>query len=251
MTKVLLNRVSKNFSKLKAVENLRLEIQDGEFLTILGPSGCGKTTTLRLVLGSLHPDKGDIYFDDDLVTNLSVHQRNVGIVYQNYALFPHMTTRENVAFGLKIRKLSKQEVDKKLKDTFKLLEIEGLEERYPREMSGGQQQRVALARALIVEPRLLLLDEPLSNLDARLRANLRHELRNFQKWLGITTIYVTHDQEEALAISDRVAIMNEGQLVQVGKPLDIYFHPKHPFAKEFFSDIIKQRLSDLKSLGVA
>lgn len=250
MTKVFLDHVSKSFSKLQAVDNLRLEIQEREFLTILGPSGCGKTTTLRLILGSLRPDKGDIYFDDELVTNLPVHQRNVGIVYQNYALFPHMTARENVAFGLRVRKLSKQEVTSRLKDTFKLLEIEGLEERYPREMSGGQQQRVALARALIVEPRLLLLDEPLSNLDARLRTNLRQELRKFQKWLGITTIYVTHDQEEALAISDRIAIMNEGQLIQVGKPLDIYFHPNHPFAKEFFGDIIKQRLSELKSLGV-
>lgn len=250
MTRVMLSHVSKSFSKVQAVENLRLEVEEGEFLTILGPSGCGKTTTLRLILGSLRPDQGDIYFDDELVTNLPVHHRNVGIVYQNYALFPHLTARENVAFGLRVRKLSKQEVDAKVKDTFKLLQIEGLEERYPRELSGGQQQRVALARALIVEPRLLLLDEPLSNLDARLRADLRQELRKFQKWLGITTIYVTHDQEEALAISDRIAIMNNGQLVQAGKPLDIYFHPKHPFAKEFFGDVIKRRLSELKSLGV-
>lgn len=250
MTRVMLSHVSKSFSKVQAVENLRLEIEEGEFLTILGPSGCGKTTTLRLILGSLRPDQGDIYFDDELVTNLPVHRRNVGIVYQNYALFPHLTARENVAFGLRVRKLSKQEVDAKVKDTFKLLQIEGLEERYPRELSGGQQQRVALARALIVEPRLLLLDEPLSNLDARLRADLRQELRKFQKWLGITTIYVTHDQEEALAISDRIAIMNNGQLVQAGKPLDIYFHPKHPFAKEFFGDVIKRRLSELRSLGV-
>lgn len=250
MTRVMLSHVSKSFSKVQAVENLRLEIEEGEFLTILGPSGCGKTTTLRLILGSLRPDQGDIYFDDELVTNLPVHHRNVGIVYQNYALFPHLTARENVAFGLRVRKLSKQEVDAKVKDTFKLLQIEGLEERYPRELSGGQQQRVALARALIVEPRLLLLDEPLSNLDARLRADLRQELRKFQKWLGITTIYVTHDQEEALAISDRIAIMNNGQLVQAGKPLDIYFHPKHPFAKEFFGDVIKRRLSELRSLGV-
>lgn len=250
MTRVMLSHVSKSFSKVQAVENLRLEVEEGEFLTILGPSGCGKTTTLRLILGSLRPDQGDIYFDDELVTNLPVHHRNVGIVYQNYALFPHLTARENVAFGLRVRKLSKQEVDAKVKDTFQLLQIEGLEERYPRELSGGQQQRVALARALIVEPRLLLLDEPLSNLDARLRADLRQELRKFQKWLGITTIYVTHDQEEALAISDRIAIMNNGQLVQAGKPLDIYFHPKHPFAKEFFGDVIKRRLSELRSLGV-
>lgn len=250
MTRVTLRHVSKSFSKVQAIQDLTLEVKEGEFLTILGPSGCGKTTALRLILGALHPNKGDIYFDDELVTNLPLHKRNVGIVYQNYALFPHLTARENVAFGLKVRKLSKRDVDAKVKDTFKLLLIEDLEERYPREMSGGQQQRVALARTLIVEPRLLLLDEPLSNLDARLRANLRHELRNFQKWFGITTIYVTHDQEEALAISDRIAIMNEGKLIQVGKPLDLYFHPKHPFTKEFLGDVIKQRLNELTSLGI-
>jgi len=250
MTKVILSDVSKSFSKVQAVKDLGLEIEEGEFLTILGPSGCGKTTALRLILGALRPDKGDIYFDDELVTNLPLHKRNVGIVYQNYALFPHLTARGNVAFGLKVRKLPRQEIEAKVKDTFKLLQIEGLEERYPREMSGGQQQRIALARALIVEPRLLLLDEPLSNLDARLRANLRHELRNFQKWFGITTIYVTHDQEEALAISDRIAIMNNGELIQVGKPLDLYFHPKHSFTKEFLGDVIKQRLSELTSLGL-
>jgi len=250
MTKVVLDHVSKSYSKTKAVENLRLEIEDGEFLTVLGPSGCGKTTTLRLILGSLRPDKGDVYFDGEVVTDVPVHRRNTGIVYQNYALFPHMTTRENVAFGLKVRKLPKEEADRKLREMFKLMEIDGLEERHPRQLSGGQQQRVALARALIVEPRLLLLDEPLSNLDARLRSGLRKELRGFQKWFGITTIYVTHDQEEALSISDRVAIMNDGQLVQVGKPLDIYFHPRHAFAKEFFSDVIKERLSELKTLGV-
>jgi putative spermidine/putrescine transport system ATP-binding protein/spermidine/putrescine transport system ATP-binding protein len=175
MTKVFLDHVSKSFGKLQAVDNFRLEIQEGEFLTILGPSGCGKTTALRLILGALRPDKGDIYFNDKLVTNLLLHERNVGIVYQNYALFPHLTARENVAFGLRVRKRSKQEINTKVKDTFKLLKIEDLDGRYPRELSGGQQQRVALARTLIVEPQLLLLDEPLSNLDARLRAELRHE----------------------------------------------------------------------------
>ena len=250
MTRVVLSHVSKSFSKVEAVKDLSLEIQEGEFLTLLGPSGCGKTTALRLILGALHPDKGDIYFDDEPVTNLPLHERNVGIVYQNYALFPHLTARENVAFGLRVRQLPQPEIAAKTGDAFKLLQIQGLEERYPRELSGGQQQRVALARTLVVEPRLLLLDEPLSNLDAKLRANLRHELRNFQKWLGITTIYVTHDQEEALAISDRIAIMNNGQVIQLGKPLDVYFHPRHPFAKEFFSDVIRQRLEELVSLGV-
>ena len=250
MTRVVLSHVSKSFSKVEAVKDLSLEIQEGEFLTLLGPSGCGKTTALRLILGALHPDKGDIYFDDEPVTNLPLHERNVGIVYQNYALFPHLTARENVAFGLRVRQLPQQEIAARTREAFKLLQIQGLEERYPRELSGGQQQRVALARTLVVEPRLLLLDEPLSNLDAKLRANLRHELRNFQKWLGITTIYVTHDQEEALAISDRIAIMNNGQVIQLGKPLDVYFHPRHPFAKEFFSDVIRQRLEELVALGV-
>ncbi len=250
MTRVVLSHVSKSFSKVEAVKDLSLEIQEGEFLTLLGPSGCGKTTALRLILGALHPDKGDIYFDDEPVTDLPLHERNVGIVYQNYALFPHLTARENVAFGLRVRQLPQQEIAARTREAFKLLQIQGLEERYPRELSGGQQQRVALARTLVVEPRLLLLDEPLSNLDAKLRANLRHELRNFQKWLGITTIYVTHDQEEALAISDRIAIMNNGQVIQLGKPLDVYFHPRHPFAKEFFSDVIRQRLEELVALGV-
>ena len=249
MTRVTLHHVFKSFSTVQAVKDLTLDIREGEFLTILGPSGCGKTTTLRLILGAIRPDQGNIHFDDELMNDVPLHERNVGIVYQDYALFPHLTVYENVAFGLKVRKLSKQAIDEKVRRFVKLLQIEGLETRYPRELSGGQQQRVALARALVVEPRLLLLDEPLSNLDARLRASLRHELRNFQKWLGITTIYVTHDQEEALVISDRIAIMNNGQLVQVGKPLAVYFYPEHPFVAEFMG-VIKERLKDLTSLGV-
>ncbi len=249
MTRVTLHHVSKSFSKVQAVNDISLDVKDGEFLTILGPSGCGKTTTLRLILGALRPDQGNIYFNDELMNDIQLYKRNVGIVYQRYALFPHLTIYENVAFGLKVRKLSKQLIDKKVRRFLKLLQIEGLKTRYPRELSGGQQQRVALARALVVEPRLLLLDEPLSNLDARLRANIRHDLRSFQKWLGITTIYVTHDQEEALVISDRIAIMNNGQLLQVGKPLEVYFHPKHPFVAEFMG-VIKERLKDLTSLGV-
>lgn len=249
MARVTLHHVSKSFSRVQATKDLSIDIRDGEFLTILGPSGCGKTTTLRLILGALHPDQGNIYFDDELMNDVPIYRRNVGIVYQNYALFPHLTVYENVAFGLKVRKLSKQKIDEKVRRFVKLLQIEGLETRYPRELSGGQQQRVALARALVVEPRLLLLDEPLSNLDARLRASLRHELRNFQKWLGITTVYVTHDQEEALVISDRVAIMNNGQIIQVGKPLEVYFHPEHHFVAEFMG-VIKERLKDLTSLGV-
>ena len=249
MASVTLHHVSKSFSEVQAVDDLSLDIKDGEFLTIIGPSGCGKTTTLRLILGVIRPDNGDIYFNDTLMNTIRLYDRNVGIVYQNYALFPHLTVYENIAFGLKVRKLSKQAIAEKVRQFVKLLQIEGLEMRYPRELSGGQQQRVALARALVVEPQLLLLDEPLSNLDARLRASLRHELRNFQKWLGITAIYVTHDQEESLAISDRIGIMNNGQLLQVGKPLEVYFHPEHPFVEEFMG-VIKERLQELSSLGI-
>ncbi len=249
MASVTLHHVSKSFGEVQAVNDLSLDIKDGEFLTIIGPSGCGKTTTLRLILGVIRPDHGDIYFDESLMNKIRLYERNVGIVYQNYALFPHLTVYNNIAFGLKVRTLSKQVIAEKVGQFVMLLQIEGLEMRYPRALSGGQQQRVALARALVVEPQLLLLDEPLSNLDARLRTSLRHELRNFQKWLGITAIYVTHDQEESLAISDRIGIMNNGQLLQVGKPLEVYFHPEHTFVEEFMG-VIKERLQELSSLGI-
>ncbi|ASI98292.1 ABC transporter ATP-binding protein [Thermococcus celer] len=210
-----------------------LRVKDGEFLTLLGPSGCGKTTTLRIIAGFEKPDGGEVLFDGRPVNDLAPYERGIGIVFQDYALFPHMTVFRNVAFGLEMKGLPKEEIKRKVGRALKLVGLEGLENRYPEQLSGGQQQRVALARALVVEPDLLLLDEPLSNLDAKIRERLRGEIRRIQRELGITTIYVTHDQEEAMAISDRIAVMNVGRVEQVGKPLELYYHPRTEFVARF------------------
>jgi len=202
-----------------------LEVKEGEFFTLLGPSGCGKTTTLRIIAG-FEKAKGRVYFDDEDVTDKPPYERNIGIVFQDYALFPHMTVFENVAFGLRMRKVPEGEIKKMVKEVLSLVGLEGFENRYPEQLSGGQQQRVALARALVIKPRLLLLDEPLSNLDAKIRERLRGIVKRIQRELGITTIYVTHDQEEAMAISDRIAIMKDGKIVQIGEPLELYYHPR-------------------------
>ena len=211
----------------------RLKARNGEFLTLLGPSGCGKTTTLRIVAGLEKPDSGEVLFDGKAVNDLPPYERNIGIVFQDYALFPHMTVFKNVAFGLEMRKLPRSEIEKKVKWALELVGLSGFENRYPEQLSGGQQQRVALARALVVEPEVLLLDEPLSNLDAKIRERLRSEIKRIQRELGITAIYVTHDQEEAMAISDRIAVMNFGRVEQVGKPLELYYHPKTEFVARF------------------
>jgi len=223
---------------LKEWEDFRLEIgelavEHGEFLTLLGPSGCGKTTTLRIIAGFEKPDRGEILFDGKLVNDLPPYERNIGIVFQDYALFPHMTVFKNVAFGLEMKKLPKGEIERKVRWALELVGLIGFENRYPEQLSGGQQQRVALARALVVEPEVLLLDEPLSNLDAKIRERLRGEIKRIQRELGITTIYVTHDQEEAMAISDRIAVMNVGHVEQVGKPLELYYRPKTEFVARF------------------
>ncbi|AAL81874.1 putative sugar-binding transport ATP-binding protein [Pyrococcus furiosus DSM 3638] len=210
-----------------------LEAKPGEFLTLLGPSGCGKTTTLRIIAGFEKPDKGKIYFDDTVMNDVPPYERNIGIVFQDYALFPHMTVYDNISFGLKLRKLSKEEIKRRVSWALELVGLKGFEDRYPEQLSGGQQQRVALARALVIEPQLLLLDEPLSNLDAKIRERLRGEIKRIQKELGITTIYVTHDQEEAMAISDRIAVMSVGKIEQVGNPLDLYYNPKNEFVARF------------------
>lgn len=210
-----------------------LEAKPGEFLTLLGPSGCGKTTTLRIMAGFEKPDKGKIYFDDTVMNDVPPYERNIGIVFQDYALFPHMTVYDNISFGLKLRKLSKEEIKRRVSWALELVGLKGFEDRYPEQLSGGQQQRVALARALVIEPQLLLLDEPLSNLDAKIRERLRGEIKRIQKELGITTIYVTHDQEEAMAISDRIAVMSVGKIEQVGNPLDLYYNPKNEFVAKF------------------
>lgn len=210
-----------------------LEAKQGEFLTLLGPSGCGKTTTLRIIAGFEKPDKGRVYFDDTVVNDVPPYERNIGIVFQDYALFPHMTVYDNISFGLKLRKLPKEEIRRRVSWALELVGLKGFEDRYPEQLSGGQQQRVALARALVIEPQLLLLDEPLSNLDAKIRERLRGEVKRIQKELGITTIYVTHDQEEAMAISDRIAVMSVGRIEQVGNPLDLYYNPKNEFVAKF------------------
>jgi len=225
--------LSKQFGKTVAVESLSLEIRDGEIMTLLGPSGCGKTTTLRCIAGLLTPDKGEIYLGDDRITDLPPERRGVGLVFQNYALWPHMTLYDNLAFGLQLRKVAKAEIQRRISEALAMVRLSGFEERYPRQLSGGQQQRVALARALVIEPKLLLLDEPLSNLDAQLREEMRFEIRELQKNLGITSVYVTHDQAEALVLSDRVAILHEGQLVQVGSPSEIYNRPGNRFVAGF------------------
>ncbi|HPU77283.1 MAG TPA: ABC transporter ATP-binding protein [Thermosynergistes sp.] len=233
---VALVNVTKRFEKLVAVSSLSLEIKKGEFLSLLGPSGCGKTTTLRIIAGFTEPDEGDVFIDDKPMKKVNVRERCVGIVFQNYALFPNLNIMENIAFGLRARKIKEEEIKRRVNE---LLELIGLVDRaraYPRELSGGQQQRVALARALAINPQVLLLDEPLSALDAKVRNALRFEIKRIQRQSGIPTLYVTHDQEEALSISDRVAIMNEGKLEQVGEPLEIYTKPRTKFVADFVGD---------------
>ena len=230
---IRLEDVVKRFGTLEAVSHVSLDIKDGELFTLLGPSGCGKTTLLRLVGGFHKPDHGRIYFGDREVSSLAPYERNIGMVFQNYALWPHMTITSNVAYGLKIKKISASEIAEKVSRTLKLVNLTGLENRYPGQLSGGQQQRVALARALVLNPDVLLLDEPLSNLDAKIRIQVRAEIRKLQKELGITTIYVTHDQEEALTLSDRIAVTNFGKLQQIGSPRDLYERPENPFVADF------------------
>ncbi|RLF77714.1 ABC transporter ATP-binding protein [Palaeococcus sp. (in: euryarchaeotes)] len=233
MVSVRLKDVVKTFGETVALKGISLEIQHGELFTLLGPSGCGKSTTLRIIAGLDFPDSGVVSFDEDDVTYLSSSERGAVLVFQNYALWPHMSVYDNVAYGLKIKKLPKEEIDKKVKWALELVRLTGLEDRYPTQLSGGQQQRVAIARALVVEPRILLLDEPLSNLDAKLRLEMRSEIRRIQRELGITVLYVTHDQEEAMAISDRIAVMNVGTVEQVGTPKDIYESPRTEFVASF------------------
>ena len=230
---IQLRDLVKRFGTLEAVSHVSLEIHDGELFTLLGPSGCGKTTILRLIGGFHKPDHGEIYFDGKAVTLIPPYERNIGMVFQNYALWPHMTIFNNIAYGLKLKKFSKAEIADKVSHVLKLVNLMGLEKRYPGQLSGGQQQRVALARALVLNPHVLLLDEPLSNLDAKIRVQVRAEIRKLQKELAITTIYVTHDQEEALTLSDRIAVINLGKLQQIGTPRNLYERPENPFVADF------------------
>ena len=233
MVSVTLKNVVKRYGRTIAVDHVSLEIVEGTLFTFLGPSGCGKTTTLRLIAGFEEPDEGSIFFDNVDVTYRKPYERNTAMVFQNYALWPHMTVYENIAYGLKVRKVPRQEIRSRVKRVLELVKLEGLENRYPSQLSGGQQQRVALARALVVEPEVLLLDEPLSNLDAKLRIEMREEIKKIQRQLGITTIYVTHDQEEAMSISDKIAVMNQGRVLQIDTPENIYFRPHTLFVATF------------------
>ncbi len=223
----------KRFGSLEAVSHVSLDIRDGELFTLLGPSGCGKTTILRLIGGFHKPDQGEIYFNEKEVSAIPPYQRNIGMVFQNYALWPHMTIFDNVSYGLKIKKVPRNTIPERVDRVFSMVNLTGLEKRYPGQLSGGQQQRVALARALVLNPDVLLLDEPLSNLDAKIRQQVRAEIRKLQKELAITSIYVTHDQEEALTISDRIAVIDHGKLQQIGTPRDLYERPENPFVADF------------------
>jgi ABC-type Fe3+/spermidine/putrescine transport system ATPase subunit len=225
--------VSKRFDSVLAVDNVRLDIPQGAFATLLGPSGCGKTTLLRMIAGFYDVDQGAIYLNDRRIDDMAAHERGTAMVFQDYALFPHMKVYDNVSYGLKLAKVPTPEVRRRVAETLEFVGLTGLQDRWPDQLSGGQQQRVALARALIVRPKVLLLDEPLSNLDANLRERMRWELRSLQQQLMITFVYVTHDQSEALAMSDWIAVMKAGQVMQWGPPWEIYYHPSTTFLAEF------------------
>ncbi|WP_374723197.1 ABC transporter ATP-binding protein [Peribacillus tepidiphilus] len=243
----------KQFGSNVVLNGINLDVKQGELLTLLGPSGCGKTTTLNLIAGFLEADEGDVYIKGKKVTKVPPYKRDLGMVFQTYSLFPHMTVYENLDFGLKLRKVEKSEKEKKIARALELVKMSGLENRYPRELSGGQRQRVAIARALVVEPELLLLDEPLSNLDAKLRHELRTEIKRLQKEIGVTTIFVTHDQEEALSMSDRVVVMNAGKIEQISTPTSIYNHPDTEFVFNFIgkSNCFEGKIASVESRKIS
>lgn len=233
MAGVRIKSLTKRFGSVEAAKDVSLDIEDKEFLVLLGPSGCGKTTTLRCVAGLETPDEGEIYIGDELVNDLPPRERDVAMVFQSYALYPHMKAYDNIAFPLKMRKRPKDEIDRKVKEVAKLLRISQLLDRKPKQLSGGEAQRVALGRSIIREPKVFLMDEPLSNLDAKLRLYMRAELKKLQRDLGVTTVYVTHDQAEAMTMADRVALMNVGRLQQVADPFDMFSHPASLFVAGF------------------
>lgn len=233
MKSLTLEHITKRFGDVVAVRDFSLEIEQGEFVSLLGPSGCGKTTVLRTIAGFEIPDEGNVYLEGERVNDIPPEKRDVGMVFQFYALFPNMTVGQNIGFPMKLAGKPKHEIRQRVQEYLKLVQLEGMEDRYPQQLSGGQQQRVALARALAKDPKVLLLDEPLSALDAKIREELRVEIRRIQTRLGITTIYVTHDQEEALSISDRVVVMNQGVIQQVGAPAELYRRPQTLFVANF------------------
>jgi spermidine/putrescine ABC transporter ATP-binding subunit len=236
MSRVEVKGVAKRYGTAAALDNVSISFVDGEFFGLLGPSGSGKTTLLRAIAGFVVPDEGTIDFDGERVENVPVHRRGIGMVFQSYALFPHLTVNDNIAFGLDVRGVDKEKTRNHVAEMLALVRLPGLGERKPRQLSGGQQQRVALARALITEPKVLLLDEPLGALDRRLRQEMQVELKEIQRKTGVTAIFVTHDQEEALTLSDRIAIINEGKIAQIGAPQDVYERPVSVFAAQFLGD---------------
>lgn len=228
-----INKVVKKFGKETIINGLSLDVRPGEFFTLLGPSGCGKTTLLRMIIGFNSIEGGEIKVDGKVINDIPTNKRNMGMVFQNYAVFPHMSVKDNVAFGLKNRKVPKDQIDTMVDEILKIVKIDHLKNRMPAKLSGGQQQRVALARAIVIHPEVLLMDEPLSNLDAKLRVEMRNAIKKIQQQIGITTVYVTHDQEEALAVSDRIAVMNGGVIQQIDTPKNIYQHPANTFVSTF------------------
>jgi ABC-type Fe3+/spermidine/putrescine transport system ATPase subunit len=245
--------LTKRYGASTVVDRVSFAAKEGEFLTFLGPSGCGKTTTLRCVGGFIEPDSGKITIEGKDMHGVPPYRRQLGMVFQNYALFPHLSVFENVAFGLRIRSAEREEILKRVTDALEMVRLGGLEGRYPKQLSGGQQQRVALARALVYNPRVLLLDEPLSNLDAKLRSEMRYEIRNLQRQLGVTALYVTHDQEEALSISDRIVVMNQGRIEQISTPWELYNHPRTLFVAMFVgtANVLQARPNGSNMLRIA
>lgn len=235
--KLIIENLTKKFGKNEGVENINLSVKEHELLTLLGPSGCGKTTILRAIGGFNQIDSGRILLDGKEIQNLQPEKRPTGMVFQSYNLWPHMTVYENMAFGMQIRKCPKEQIKKEIKKMLELVRMEGSEKKYPNQLSGGQQQRIAIARALVLKPSLLLLDEPFSALDAKIRGQMREELKRIQREAGLTVIFVTHDQEEAMAISDRIAVMRRGYMEQIGTPDEIYDHPKTRFVAEFIGEM--------------
>lgn len=241
---ILIKNALKKFGNDIIIPNLSLEIKNSEFFTLLGPSGCGKTTLLRMIAGFNSIEGGEFYFNDKKINDIAPGERNIGMVFQNYAIFPNMTVRKNVEFGLKQRNMSKEAINVEIKKFLEIVHVEQYADSMPNKLSGGQQQRVALARALVIKPDVLLMDEPLSNLDAKLRVEMREAIKNIQREVGITTVYVTHDQEEAMAVSDRIAVMKNGIIHQIGKPKDIYQRPSDLFVASFIgkSNLLKAKL---------
>ncbi len=251
---IRLEGISKHFEhqvkgQVYAVRDVSLTVEPDEFVTLLGPSGCGKTTTLRMIAGFEEPDQGRISFGDRDVTDLMANQRDIGFVFQNYALFPHLSVHENVSYGLRVKKQSDSMITHAVGEVLELVGLEGFDRQFPHQLSGGEQQRVALARAIVIRPRVLLFDEPLSNLDAKLRVQMRGEIQRLQKTLAITTIYVTHDQEEAMAISDRIAVMNQGAIVQEGSAETLYHRPASEFVAQFIgrTNLLKGKVMSVNS----